>query len=85
MKRSSAQDSVISYICTSFIYDDTAKIATIADISTLKGCVSKDEHLLHDADVNLYDKMNYDACHRLTRPELDKLLEKHVQGAQSLL
>jgi len=61
------------------------KIATMADIITLKGCVSKDEHLLHDADVNLYDKMNYDACHRLTRPELDKLLETHVQGAQSLL
>lgn len=56
------------------------KIASIADVIHLMSCVSKDVHLLHEADVNLYEKMNYKAVARLTRPEIDELLRLHCAG-----
>ena len=42
--------------------------------------VSKGIHLLREDDVNLVDKMRYDAVERLTKPEIRSLLKNHVPG-----
>ena len=54
----------------------------MTDVIPLMSSISKGLHLLHEEDVNLHGKINYDAVHRLARPKLDDLLRLNVPGAQ---
>lgn len=56
------------------------KIASCSDLEALLACVSKDQHLLREGDLNLYDKMNYDAVERLCKPIVSELLRSNVPG-----
>ena len=53
-------------------------IASCTHLEELLGKVSKDKHLLKSGDLNLSDKMNYDAVERLCNPNVAELLERHV-------
>ena len=56
------------------------KIASPTDLETLVRRVGKDLHLLREEDLNLRDKMKYDAVVRLCQPHLIDLLRRHVPG-----
>lgn len=56
-------------------------LASMTDFINLLAAVSKDQHLIRDGDLNLLDKMNYDACARLGSHHLDHLLQSNVPGA----
>ena len=60
-------------------------IASAADLEYLCSNVSKDEHLLRETDVTLADKMNYPAVERLCRPDIRRLLHKHVPGITTVI
>lgn len=56
-------------------------IASSSDIEYLLSLtqrVSKTDHLLKEADLNLNDKMNYGAVERLCNEDIRKLLKIHV-------
>ena len=55
-------------------------IISPTDLETLRTRVSKDKHLLRDCDLNLYDKINYDAVRRISRESIEELLKIHVPG-----
>ena len=45
--------------------------------------IGKDQHFLRESDVDLSDKMNYDAVNRLTDPIIIQLLQQHVTGSEA--
>ena len=55
---------------------------TIASSSDLQELfkLSRELHLLLHDDLNVHDKMNYDAVERLCQPHIRELLRKHVPG-----
>ena len=55
-------------------------ITSPTDFITLKSKVPRDQHLLKEGDLNLLDKMNYDASARLASPHLEPLMKKYVPG-----
>lgn len=60
------------------------KVASVTDLETLLGCVSKDVHQLKDSNINQSDKMNYGAVERLCSPHIQQLLIDHVPGKYPL-
>ena len=59
------------------------KIASATDLETLMEIKGKEQTFLRETDINLSDKMNYDAVNRLTNPIIRKLLEDHVKGSDA--
>jgi hypothetical protein len=55
-------------------------IISPTDLETLRSRVGKDKNLLRDCDLNLYDKINYDAVRRISRESIEQLLKIHVPG-----
>ena len=56
------------------------KIASPSDIESLIKIVSKDKHHLRLSDLNLQDKMNFDAVQRLCSAGIRQLLKRHIIG-----
>ncbi|KZS05076.1 Uncharacterized protein APZ42_031826 [Daphnia magna] len=52
-------------------------------VSLLMKTVSKEIHGLRISDLNLEDKMNYDAVVRLCNPKVQVLLKNHIQDSKA--